>query len=169
MLTVTGGACKSSLVPGYAVLPRVAVKGTVRDPGTQPRKIDPKAALNLYNQALKAGIKLPELLPLIRNGAVAGSGMGGMSRKRAPTGPEVRDRLGDLLAPKPRSKGQGRKRGVRPLPKAGQGAAKGGPAASPKPAVGAGEARQEEQSAGEDEDDDDDEGEEEEEEDEGEE
>ncbi|MGQ3192927.1 hypothetical protein [Neoaquamicrobium sediminum] len=93
------------------LLPRIAYKGGVVDASLEQRRIEPKAAAQLYQSALKAGIKLPDLMPIIRasGGVPAGSSARSPTSKRASSRASterfvkpviVVDRLGDLLAPK---------------------------------------------------------------------
>lgn len=92
------GQQEALLLPaGAQLLPRVAIKGTIVDQSMEHRKLDPKVAMQLVQQAAKQGIKLPNLpSPRPMHSTFA----------RKKTGPEtvVKDRLGELLAPKPKPK-----------------------------------------------------------------
>ncbi|GFH25751.1 hypothetical protein HaLaN_23763, partial [Haematococcus lacustris] len=63
-------------------------KGGVVDASLEQRRIEPKAAAQLYQSALKAGIKLPDLMPIIRasGGVPAGSSARSPTSKRASKG-----------------------------------------------------------------------------------
>jgi hypothetical protein len=57
-------------------------------------------------------------LPIIRSAAAGASGSGFASlRRRLDPAPETRDRLAELLAPRPRVKAPSRKRGMRGSPR----------------------------------------------------